>query len=271
MWQRKITRRSRRARRSRQIVPALAGCLAAAAMAACKGDETASAPAAEPSKAESAAPATAIEPAATPAKAPEASTASEQPPSDREPSPEPPPPVIPQPEDPDWAKDRAEIETRLGKASTPDEINEALSDLAVSINPWAIPAAAKFFGHANAEVAEQAIQTVEQLGTTLSIEHLQTAFSKVRTPELRIRVLEALYYVRSEGDVLPALLVALPDADPRVRKEAAEYVGMLYDTKAIGPLTDRFAAEADPAAKRSLDWALRYLKDETSESPPKQD
>jgi hypothetical protein len=251
MPRRRMTRRMRRALRARRsLAPAFAGFLAAATLFACKGEETTARDAAASAPSETVA---GTAPTSTPA-APIARIEN---------------PVEAAAEDPDAARDRAEIEARLSGAKTPDEIKDALSDLAVSLNPEAIPAASKYLTHADPDVVERAIEAMEQLGTEGAIPPLRDALGQGLSPILRIRVLEGLYYLRLEGNVMPALLVAFSDPDPRVRKEAAEYVGMLGDRKAEQPLRDRLAVETDPATMRSLDWAIRFCTDKTDDGPPK--
>lgn len=170
------------------------------------------------------------------------------------------------------AEELKEVVAQLEAAKTPDEIGDALSDLAILQNPSAFPAIAKYFEHSDPAVAERAVETVELIGTEQCIPVLKEALSKPLPVALKVRVLEAIYSNRTEPEdesaVTAALVVGLADPDPVVRREAALQLGSLYDVGALDRLKEQLARETDPDARRIMQWAVAFLQDETKEPPP---
>ena len=191
MPRQRMTRRLRRALRARRsLAPALVGCLAAATLFACKGDETTTQEAVAPAATEvaEAAPSEAVSVAAP--NAPPAA------------------PIEPV-EDPDLARDRAEIEARLTAATTSDEIKDALSDLSITINPFAITTVAKYIAHSDPAVSDEAIRAMiawDRDGDLPLRNALAQASARPPRPGPR-----GLYYVQKRGRRTEAMLVALPD------------------------------------------------------------
>lgn len=157
---------------------------------------------------------------------------------------------------------------RLRAAKTPDEINDALRDLGPPQDPAAVAPVSKYLSSADPDVAEQAVATLEAIGGEKAMAALEQALREKIPPALKSRVLEALYFNRTEVNVLPGLLLGVRDADPDVRRDAAYYVGGLGEKKAVPQLELQLKGETNPDARRMLEWAVAFLKDETDARPP---
>ncbi len=170
------------------------------------------------------------------------------------------------------AEELKETVAQLEAAKTPDEISDVLSDLAILQDPGAIPAIAKYFEHSDATVAERAVETVELIGTEQCISVLKEALSKPLPVALKLRVLEAIYYNRTEPAdetvVTEALAVGLADPAPAVRRDAALHLGSNYDARVLDRLKEQLAKETDPETRRIMEWAVAFLQDETDDPPP---
>ncbi len=157
---------------------------------------------------------------------------------------------------------------RLQAAKTPDEIIDALQDLGPPQDPAAVAPVSKYLANPDPGVADQAAATLEAIGGEKAMAALEQALKEKLPPALKSRVLEALYFNRTEVNVLPGLLLGVRDADPSVRRDAAYYLGGLGEKKAVPQLQLQLQSETDPATRQMLEWAVAFLKDETEARPP---
>ena len=157
---------------------------------------------------------------------------------------------------------------RLRAAKTPDEINDALRELGPSQDSAAVAPVSKYLANPDLDVADQAAATLEAIGGEKAMAALEQALKTKIPPAIKSRVLEALYFNRTEVNVLPGLLLGVRDADPSVRRNAAYYLGGLGEKKAVPQLQRQLKAETDPETRQMIEWAVAFLKDETNARPP---
>jgi HEAT repeat protein len=127
-------------------------------------------------------------------------------------------------------------------------------------------------------VAITAVETIEFLAiaTTDGIPVFSQALTWELPSGVKKRIVEALYEQRTEvQDEMPVaeplLLVLAREADPEVRLEAARYLGALGEVEAIPGLRKRLDGEKDDRVRQTIDWSIRYIRDETAEGPPEFD
>jgi HEAT repeat protein len=161
----------------------------------------------------------------------------------------------------------------LGASQTRDEVLEAIDQIRLETDPRGIPPLGPFIHHEDPEVALSAVETIEFLGigTPDAVPVLREAVGWKLAPEVKIRVLEALYEQRTEapGKVLiAAMLPALEDPDSTVRREAAEYLGMLGESRAVESLREQLARETDPQVRKSIEWSIAFLESDGADVPP---
>lgn len=157
---------------------------------------------------------------------------------------------------------------RLAAAKSPEEIQEALSDLMLLQDPAAVAPVSKYLANPDADVADQAAATLESIGTPVAAAALEKALKLPLQPKIKSRVLDALYFNRTEVDALPGLLLGLQDATPSVRSDAAYYLGELGNKKALPQIRRQIARESDPSARKVMEWAAAFINDGTAARPP---
>jgi HEAT repeat protein len=169
---------------------------------------------------------------------------------------------------------RAEI-GRLQSATDTKRIIDSIEELRSDTSPASIPFLAPFIRHPDEQVALAAVEAIEflSIATTDGIPVLSEALESNVSPTVKRRIVEALYEQRTEvggGMVLvePLIGVLESDPDPMVRVDAARHIGALGEVEAIPALRKRLDAEKDDRVRQSVDWAIRYLRDETGEPPP---
>lgn len=156
--------------------------------------------------------------------------------------------------------------TRADRLEALDAVWFAASDDSV------IPRLAPWIRSEDPEVAIAAIAVIEQLAVEAAraLPVLREANALPLAPEVKIRVLGALYELRTDApglEVAKAVMVAFDDPDPRVRREAAEYAGMVRDPEAIGLLRERLAVEPDASVREMIEWSIAFLRDEVDFGP----
>jgi HEAT repeat protein len=166
----------------------------------------------------------------------------------------------------------------LRAAQTSEQIKQALDVLRSETDSQSIPFIMQLFRHPDPDVAITAVETVEFLA--IATPDGIPAFSEALTWDLpsavRKRVVEALYEQRTETDddmevATPLLAVLERDPDPLVRIDAVLYIGSLGAVDAAEPLRKRLDAEKDDRVRQTIEWAIRFLRDETTDGPPKFD
>lgn len=169
---------------------------------------------------------------------------------------------------------RPEI-AKLQAAQTSEQIKEAIDWLRLETDPQSIPFIVPFIRHADTAVALQAVETIEFLAITTT--DGITVFSEALTWKLpsvvKSRIVEGLYEQRTEVPeampvAAPMLLVLEREPDPEVRLEAARYLGALGEVEVIPGLRERLQGEKDDRVRQTIDWSIRYIRNETSEGPP---
>jgi HEAT repeat protein len=157
---------------------------------------------------------------------------------------------------------------RLAAAKTSDQIEVALSDLALLADEAAAPHIEKYLANPDPAVAEQAAAALESIGGKPAIAALDKALKQPMPPKNTSRTLEALYFLRTNGDVLPGLLLGLRSPDAQVRRDAAYYLGQLADRRAVPELRGQLQKETDPTTREMIAWAAAFANDETNDRPP---
>jgi HEAT repeat protein len=172
---------------------------------------------------------------------------------------------------------RADIEA-LEKVQGKEATIAAIEVLQVQTDPLSIPYIRPFIRHADPDVAEKAIEAIEFLA--IATEDGIPVFSEALTwdlsPRLRKRLLQALYEQRTEIEdesslARPMLGVLQRDPDPLVRIDAVEYAAAVGNVSIVPELQAQLDREKDDRVREAIEWSIRFLRNETTDPPPRFD
>lgn len=240
---------------SRSHIPHRRAAAAAAALLsfqvlACSPSEPEKAPDAAPPPS---APASAAAPAAPPPPAPAAEA----------PAPAAPAPNAAAPGTAPAAAGEPDITQALAglQAATSDgERIEWLTEIAWIGDPKGIPAAGALLDDGKSpEVVEEAVSTLEDLGGQESIDVLAAYLKRSSNESLKIRTIEALFFLSDEGRALDPVAGMLGDSSPEVRRQAALALGAMGDTNAVPALKGQLEKESNAEVKTAVSKALDQL------------
>jgi hypothetical protein len=172
------------------------------------------------------------------------------------------PPLAPAPGDPDIGQAIAGLQA----ATTDGERIEWLTEIAWIGDPKGIPAAGGLLDDSKSpEVVEEAVSTLEDLGGQEAIDALAAYLQRSKNDSLKVRTIEALFFLSDEGRALDPVTGMLSDGSPEVRRQAALALGAMGDTNAAPALKARLDQESDADVKTALSKALEQLG---SSAPP---
>jgi hypothetical protein len=172
------------------------------------------------------------------------------------------PPAAPAPADPDIGQAIAGLQA----ATTDGERIEWLTEIAWIGDPKGIPAASALLDDGKSpEVVEEALSTLEDLGGQESIDALAAYLKRSNKEPLKVRTIEALFFLSDEGSALEPVVQMLADGSPEVRRQAALALGAMGDANAAPALKARLDQESDSEVKTALSKALEQLG---SNAPP---
>lgn len=172
------------------------------------------------------------------------------------------PPVAPAAAEPDIGQAIAGLQA----ATTDGERIEWLTEIAWIGDPKGIPAAGALLDDGKSpEVVEEAVSTLEDLGGQESIDVLAAYLKRSKNESLKVRTIEALFFLSDEGRALDPVAGMLADGSPEVRRQAALALGAMGDTNATPALKARLDQESDAEVKTALSKALEQLG---SSAPP---
>ena len=154
----------------------------------------------------------------------------------------------------------------LQNATTDPERIEWLTEIAWIGDPKGIPAAGALLDDGKSpEVVEEAVSTLEDLGGQESIDVLAAYLKRSKSEPLKVRTIEALFFLSDEGRALGPVTEMLADGSPEVRRQAALALGAMGDTNATPALKARLDQESDAEVKTALSKAIEQLG---SSAPP---
>lgn len=166
----------------------------------------------------------------------------------------------------------------LGSAQGKDATIEAIETLQIQTDPLSIPFLQPFIRHADPDVAEKAVEAIEFLAiaTQDGIPVFSEALTWDVSPRVRKRLLQALYEQRTELEdesslARPMLGVLRHDSDPLVRVDAVEYAAAVGNSAIIPELQTQLDREPDDRVRQAIEWSIRFLRNETSDPPPRFD
>lgn len=172
---------------------------------------------------------------------------------------------------------RADI-AALGSVQGKDATIEAIDTLQLQTDPLSIPFLQPFIRHADPDVAEKAVEAIEFLAvaTQDGIPVFSEALTWDVSPRVRKRLLQALYEQRTELEdesslARPMLGVLQRDSDPLVRVDAVEYAAAVGNSSIIPELQKQLDRERDDRVRQAIEWSIRFLRNETSDPPPRFD
>lgn len=184
------------------------------------------------------------------------------------------PPPLTSISDPSLRDDIAALQTAQGKDATIDAIN----DLQIQTDPISIPYLQPFIRHTDPDVAEKAVEAIEFLA--IATQDGIPVFSEALTwdvpPRVRKRLLQALYEQRTEVEdesslAQPMVGVLQRDPDPLVRIDAVEYAAAVGNASIVPELQAQLDREKDDRVREAIEWSIRFLRNETSDPPPRFD
>lgn len=148
----------------------------------------------------------------------------------------------------------------LAAATNDSERIEWLTEIAWIGDPRGIPAAGALLDDAKSpEVVEEAVSTLEDLGGQESIDVLAAYLQRSKNEALKIRTIEALFFLSDEGRALDPVAAMLGDQSPEVRRQAALALGAMGDTNAVPSLKSQLEKEGNTEVKTALSKALDQL------------
>lgn len=172
---------------------------------------------------------------------------------------------------------RADIEA-LQKVQGKDATIEAINVLQVQTDPLSIPYIQPFIRNPDPDVAEKAVEAIEFLAvaTQDGIPVFSEALTWDLPPRLRKRLLQALYEQRTEIEdesslARPMLGVLQRDPDPLVRIDAVEYAAAVGNASIVPELQTQLDREKDDRVREAIEWSIRFLRNETTDPPPRFD
>lgn len=148
----------------------------------------------------------------------------------------------------------------LQAASTDGERIEWLTEIAWIGDPKGIPATGALLDDKNSpEVVEESISTLEDLGGQEAIDVLGGYLKRSGNDALKVRTIEALFFLSDEGKATDSVSALLADKSPEVRRQAALALGAMGDAAAAPAIKDRLQQESDAEVKTALSKALEQL------------
>jgi HEAT repeat protein len=154
----------------------------------------------------------------------------------------------------------------LQTAKTDGERIEWLTEIAWIGDPKGIPAAGGLLNDGNTpEVVEEAVSTLEDLGGQEAIDVLAGYLKTSKNDALKVRTIEALFFLSDEGKATDSVSAMLADGSPEVRRQAALALGAMGDASAAPAIRARLDQESDAEVKTALSKALEQLG---STTPP---
>ena len=148
----------------------------------------------------------------------------------------------------------------LAAATNDSEQIEWLTEIAWIGDPKGIPAAGALLDDGKSpEVVEEAVSTLEDLGGQESIDVLAAYLQRSNNEALKIRTIEALFFLSDEGRALDPVAAMLGDQSPEVRRQAALALGAMGDTNAVPSLKGQLEKEGNAEVKTALSKALDQL------------
>lgn len=173
------------------------------------------------------------------------------------------PPVVPSPEGappgepkpgragprpnppPGWLEEEGRLEgeiAALARAVTADDLAYRIGNVSLYRNPDHVAILAPHLSHEDDLVFESAAAALENIGHAQSVRALGQQIARAETPPSRkLRLIEALMFLREEPETGLELTKALSAGDPAVRQDAAMTLAVV-----AGP-------EVAPAVQRALD------------------
>jgi hypothetical protein len=155
----------------------------------------------------------------------------------------------------------------LQAASTDGERIEWLTEIAWIGDPKGIPAAGALLDDGKSpDVVEEAVSTLEDLGGQEAIDVLAVYLKRSKNDALKVRTIEALFFLSDEGRATESVSAMLADGSPEVRRQAALALGAMGDANAAPAIRARLDQESDAEVKTALSKALEQLG--TATPPP---
>jgi HEAT repeat protein len=156
--------------------------------------------------------------------------------------------------------DIAQAIAGLQAASTDGERIEWLTEIAWIGDPKGIPATGTLLDDSKSpEVVEEAVSTLEDLGGQEAIDSLAGYLKRSKNDALKVRTIEALFFLSDEGSATDHVSAMLADGSPEVRRQAALALGAMGDANAAPALRARLDQESDAEVKTALSKALEQL------------